>query len=129
MTTNAEVCFRSHRNETSDMSTVFSAALLSLNHIASAVIGIAQRIGQNEEFELSNDSESVFCGGLRYEYIGYCDGGVFPSFIYEDAEPGKRLGHICNDKSIRVWQLDTPKDDFILVGASCDCADIYRLAR
>lgn len=109
------------------MSVIFSAVLLGLNHLASAVINITQNISQNDSFELSQDGESVFFENSRYDYVGYCDGGTFPSYI--EGSPGRRLGYLSNDNRIKVWQLDTPNDIFILVGVSCDCADIYRLSR
>ena len=110
------------------MSVIFPAILLGLNHIASAVIKTGERlIGRNDSFELSNDGESVFGVDGCYRYVGFCDGGVIPDHI-GSASPGRVIGSIIDDALLRVWELETEQGDYIMVGSSSDCADIYRLA-
>lgn len=84
-------------------------------------------ISRSENFELSNDGESVFSDDGCYRYVGFCDGGVIPEHIGK-AAPGRILGSICDDSLLRVWELETEQGDYIMVGSSSDCADIYCLA-
>lgn len=109
------------------ISDIISTALLALGRIAGAAVSAAGRLPQHKPFELSDDGEFLFSGGERYDFVGFCEDARYTVEPGETTAPGRRLGYIVGDSTMRVRQLPTRKGTYVAVKGAADCSEIYRL--
>ena len=116
------------KSEVIYMSVIFSAAITGLGHLAHAVASAKELLPlANSEFELSQDGETVWEAGAEYTFVGFSEDGDFSLSVGRSgASVGRRIGRLKNEPDYRVWQLNTERDEYIMLKGSADTAEVFR---
>ncbi len=110
------------------MSVIFSAAITGLGRLAHAVASAREIFpGRSEEFELSQDGETLWDADAEYTFVGFSEDGDFSLSVGRGgASVGRRLGRVKNEPGFRVWQLCAEGGDYIMIAGSADTSEVFR---
>lgn len=110
------------------MSVIFFAAVTGIGHLAYSVASAAERLpSAGEEFELSQDGETVWSGDEAYTFVGFgkgtlrlaCPGGIRMAV-------GRKIGRLRGEPERKVRRLRARSGEYIMVSAPADTAEIFR---